>query len=106
MNNMHEIVERHIRESALQLRRIDEVMLQSRHTPAAASVEVQAMLGEIRQARDKLVQELDQLHRASANQSATATRTAEDAKSIFASVGLQFEKALAAVFEPNKPSKP
>jgi hypothetical protein len=102
MDKLKTVVDGYIHASEVQLRRIDELTAEARRTPSAAGGNGREWLHEIESIRDRLVVELDKLRVAALQYEGDAGRGAEEAKSVVGSVGSEFEKALAAIFDSRR----
>ena len=98
MEEISDLLEAHVRELELQLRRIDESLLQAHQVSAATPVRVRSMLGQIQVARDRLVHQVDGLKHALRDRGVGTKPPAPQAGSVFGSLGLEFERTLATVF--------
>lgn len=101
MDSINELAERHVRESELHLRHIDELMNKARQLPMETPVASQtgALLAQIQQDRDRLAKDLDDLRHLLRGESIDIVKRSEGLKGMLEGVGLQLEKALAAVFD-------
>jgi hypothetical protein len=101
MDKLKTVVDGYIHASEVQLRRIDELTAQARRAPPGAG-NAHEWLHEIEAVRDRLVVELDKLRVAALRDEADAGQRAAEAKSVVGSVGTEFEKALAAIFDSRR----
>lgn len=101
MNKIADLAEQHIRESESHLRHIDELMAQARKAPleGTAATEAEALLRKVQLDRDRLAQELDGIRRLATGGGTDVVKRGEGLKGVLAAVGLQLERALAAIFE-------
>jgi len=96
MDTTSELVERHVRASELQLRRIDELIAQARSAaPAAPAVE--PLLAEIEANRARLARELESLRREAPHDAAVGHGAG--LQSALEAAGLQFERMLGSVLQ-------
>ena len=102
MDAITRLAEQHITESQSRLKHIDEMMARAKQSQAQAPMptEVVGRLAQIQQDRDKLAKELSEISaQPQKNWQATATR-GEGIKRLLTNVGLELEKAVTAIFEP------
>lgn len=100
MNETLHLAEQHILRFESHLKHIDEMMIQARQVHSAGAPEVATELNRIGQDRDKLANALDGYRGRAATDGPKAAHEAEGLKGVFKSVGLQLEKILAAVVDP------
>jgi hypothetical protein len=100
MGTMNDLVERHVRESELRLRHIDDLLARARQAPAkpGAQAEADTLLAQIERNRHRLAQELESLRREPRGDRATVSR-GDEVKSTLETVGLELEKVLATLFD-------
>jgi len=100
MDEITKLVEQHIRESESHLLHIDELMERARvaHAKAPAASDLVERLAQIRQDRDRLAGELDEIRRQPVHDWPKLVKRGEGLKGVLKAVGLQLEQVLAAVF--------
>ncbi|MEO7108524.1 MAG: hypothetical protein ABIZ09_19275 [Rhodoferax sp.] len=101
MNETIHLAEQHILMFESHLKHIDEMMVKAEQARANASPQVDSTLDRVRGDRDKLAHTLVNYRERVASGSPKAGQEAEGLKGVFQSVGLQLEKILAAVVDPD-----
>lgn len=101
MDETNKLVEQHIGESQSHLRHIDELMERARAARAKAPQArgLEELLTRTQQDRDRLAQHLDDVRRQPADALPRLVEHGEGLKGALEAMGLQLEKALAAVFD-------
>ncbi len=101
MDEITKLVEQHIRESESHLLYIDELMERARVAQARAPVasDLEARLVQIRQDRDRLAGELEEIRRQPVHDWPKLAKRGEGLTGVLKAVGLQLEQILAAVFQ-------
>ena len=101
MDRITDLVEQHIHESESRLRHIDELMAQARAAPLSepAASNSEALLRRIQLDRDRLARELEDVRRLQPRDRPEVATKGERLKGVLGNLGLELEKALAAVLE-------
>ena len=104
MNKIAELAEQYIYESQLHLAHIDALIARAAQAPlqGEAASETEALLQRMRRDRDRLALELDGLRRLPPSGGPDVVTQGENLRGVLATVGLQLEKALGAIFERNE----
>lgn len=104
MDKMKDLVEQHILQSVSHLRHIDELMAKARTAALTqeAAARAEALLRQTESDRNKLAQELQEIQRLPSGEGSETVKKAEGLRGLLASVGLQLEQALGAIFEQGK----
>lgn len=100
MDETIHLAEQHILRFESHLKHIDEMMLKAQQARAAGTPDEKTELDRIRQDRDKLAQALGSYRGSVASSAPKAVDEAEELKGVFQSVGLQLEKIIATVVDP------
>ena len=101
MDQITHLVEQHIRESEAHLRHIDEVMARAQEARAKYPVrqEIEMRLTRVKSDRDRLAKELNGIRGPTTRASADAATLGERLKGDLQAVGLEIDRALAAMVE-------
>lgn len=104
MDNMNDLAEQHILESASHLRHIDELLARARTAPMKkeTATQTETLLRQIESDRNKLARELEEIQRLPRGEGSDIVKRGEGLKGLLESVGLQLEQALGAIFERYK----
>jgi hypothetical protein len=100
MNETIHLAEQHILRFESHLKHIDEMMIKARQARVDGTPGVVTELNRIGQDRDKLAYALDGYRARAAIDAPRTARDAEGLKGVFTSVGLQLEKIIATVVDP------
>ena len=100
MDQMNQLAEQHILESQSHLLHIDELMAKAREAGAKHPLppEVDTRLTQIQGERDKYAGELNAIRQPPGGHSADTLKRGEGLNGVLQTVGLELEKALAALF--------
>ncbi len=101
---MIDLAEQHILESESHLRHIDELMARAHEVPLKGTEGAQTAerLRKIKLDRDRFAQELDEIRHLPPGEASDVVKRGEGLKGVLETVGLELEKTLASVFEPDK----